>query len=122
MSRFTSYVPVRPGVLGTVYLIHLHTPLGHAGHYLGWARKKGLDARLAAHLAGYGSRLLAVALDRGITWELARTWERADRYWERRLKNRGGAYPLCPICTPDTMRALTVVNGPLRRVKLTMAA
>jgi hypothetical protein len=117
VSRFASYVPVKPGVLGVVYLIHFHTPLGHAGHYIGYCRKGGLDARLAAHLAGCGSRLLAVALERGITWELARTWDRADRYWERRLKNCGGAYPVCPVCSPDNMRALVVVNGPLRARK-----
>lgn len=80
---------------GTVYLLHFDEPFGHARHYLGWARN--LDARLAHHKRGTGANLLRHVAAAGIHWRLARTW-RGDRHLERRLKNRGGASRICPIC------------------------
>lgn len=82
---------------GTVYLLHLDPPYRHARHYTGWA--KDLDARLAEHARGAGARLLAVQLDAGGTFRLARTWA-ADRNRERSLKRQGGAARHCPICRP----------------------
>ncbi len=81
---------------GTVYLLHFSAPYRHAQHYIGFAAD--LPARLAQHEAGTGARLLQVVAECGITWTIARTWERATRTDERRLKNRGGASRLCPIC------------------------
>ena len=84
--------------LGTVYLIHLSPRYKHAGHYLGWA--KDLDKRVGEHLRGHShsSPLLKAALDSGCELTVARTWPDVDRHFERRLKNRGGAARLCPIC------------------------
>jgi hypothetical protein len=56
----------------TVYLLHLERPFRHARHYLGSALH--LDARLAEHARGGGSRLLAHVVAAGIGWQLARTW------------------------------------------------
>lgn len=78
-----------------VYLLHLDFPLRHAKHYTGFA--DDLDARLERHASGHGARMLAVCIERGITWTLARTWE-GDRNLERRLKSRKDATRLCPIC------------------------
>jgi predicted GIY-YIG superfamily endonuclease len=83
-------------VIGTVYLLHFDQPYKHARHYLGWALN--LEARLAHHRAGTGARLLQVLKDEGIGWQLARTWENADKSRERRLKNTGGASRYCPMC------------------------
>lgn len=69
----------------TVYLLHLSAPLAHARHYVGFARD--VDRRLAHHKNGTGARMLAVAVERGIGFELARVWPEADRTFERRLKN-----------------------------------
>ena len=80
---------------GTIYLLHFDAPFGHAQHYLGWA--KHLDARLQHHERGTGANLLRHVRNAGIGWQLSRTWQ-GDRYLERRLKNRGGAARLCPIC------------------------
>ena len=80
---------------GTVYLLHFSAPLAHAGHYLGWA--KDVDARLARHRAGQGSRLVAVAVASGRTVEVARTWT-GDRHLERRLKGQHHGPRLCPVC------------------------
>ena len=84
---------------GTVYLIHFLTPYKHAKHYLGYCNKEEekLGQRLARHMAGRGARLMAVIIAAGIGWKVARTW-RGDRHLERRLKNRGGATRLCPLC------------------------
>jgi len=81
-----------------VYLLHFDEPYRHAQHYLGWAPDRTLDARLAHHLNGTGSRLCAVVLAAGITWRLARVWVDGDRTLESRLKRRGGRSRLCPIC------------------------
>jgi hypothetical protein len=77
-----------------VYLLHFDKPYRH---YLGWAAD--LDARLSAHSAGNGGRLMAVIKAAGIGYQLARTWEGADRYRERELKKRHNAPRLCPICS-----------------------
>jgi predicted GIY-YIG superfamily endonuclease len=80
---------------GTIYLLHFDRPYKHARHYLGWA--SDLEARLAAHSAGHGARLLEVARQHGIGWTLARTWP-GTRVRERQIKNQGGASRCCPAC------------------------
>lgn len=81
--------------VGTIYLIHFDEPYKHARHYIGWARD--LDARLEHHRNGTGARLLQVLKQNGIGWQLARTWP-GTRDQERRLKNRGSAARVCPLC------------------------
>jgi predicted GIY-YIG superfamily endonuclease len=85
------------GDTGTVYLIHLDKPYKHARHYLGWTNN--LDARLEAHQAGHGARLMEVVKAAGITWRLARTWP-GSRDRERAIKNRHEAPRLCLECSP----------------------
>jgi hypothetical protein len=89
----------RRSTRGTVYLLHLSEPFGHARHYTGFASGggRGLARRLAQHGTSSGARLLAVARAAGITWELARTWP-GSRSRERQLKNQGGAARRCPLC------------------------
>lgn len=84
----------------TIYLLHLNSPLVHAKHYMGYT--DDLDARLERHQIGNGARMLAVCIERGIGWQLVRTWT-GDRRLERRLKNRRDAPRLCPICDARAM-------------------
>jgi predicted GIY-YIG superfamily endonuclease len=86
---------VPPQPVGTIYLIHFDRPYQHAGHYLGWT--SDLNARLAAHANGSGSRLMSVITAAGIGWQLARTWT-GSRYRERQLKIQGGHSRKCPLC------------------------
>jgi predicted GIY-YIG superfamily endonuclease len=86
---------VAPTGVGTVYLLHFDRPYKHARHYIGWT--DNLSARLAAHAAGHGARLLSVVHAAGIGWTLARTWP-GGRARERQLKNQGGAARCCPQC------------------------
>jgi predicted GIY-YIG superfamily endonuclease len=88
---------------GTVYLLHLHGELGNArhraSHYLGWARD--VRARLRHHQSGdraRGAAFTAAAVERGIAFEVARTWP-GGRALERRLKRRKAARALCPLCS-----------------------
>lgn len=89
------------GEPGVIYLIHFNTRYKHAGHYLGWTTDLG--ARLAAHSAGTGARLMEVIREAGITWRVARTWT-GDRAYERKLKTwgvaRNGRCPLCRGAAP----------------------
>jgi predicted GIY-YIG superfamily endonuclease len=86
----------------TVYLVHLDQrlgtdhPKGGAGHYLG--QTVDLDRRLAQHRDGTGSRILAAAVQRGIGFDVVRTWP-GGREEERRLKNHHNAPKLCPRCS-----------------------
>lgn len=97
-ARVRTLSPEHPG--GTVYLLHLEEPFGHARHYTGWADGGNLSRRLAHHLAGSGANLLRHVGKAGIGWELARTWP-GDRREERRLKKQGGASRRCPLCIPS---------------------
>jgi predicted GIY-YIG superfamily endonuclease len=101
---------VRGVSIVAVYLLHFDRKLGHAQHYLGYS--EDLDQRFAAHRAGNGARLLEVLKERGISWQLARTWPDGDRKLERRLKRWHGGGQLCPICDA---RAMGRGNGANRR-------
>lgn len=112
-------------VIGTVYLLCFADhglPITHgrvARHYLGWTARP-VEERIADHLKGQGSPLVAAVVDRHgpdvVT--LARTWPGADRHYERALKNRRKGTALCPAChaagrTPVLVRT----NPPLRPLK-----
>ena len=83
---------------GLVYLLHLDPPYRHARHYLGWTRD--LAARLEAHRAGQGARLMEVVKQAGGSFHLARTWP-GGRDRERAIKDRHEAPKLCPECSPS---------------------
>jgi hypothetical protein len=103
----------QPGPQGWVYLLCFrdpttgqHRPLqGHgcrgqyAGHYWGWTQD--LVRRITQHhnpsWTGAG-RLVQVALEAGLSFELAWLEYPATRGRERRLKNQGSAYRRCPLC------------------------
>jgi predicted GIY-YIG superfamily endonuclease len=68
------------------YLLHFSEPFGHARHYTG-STTRGVEERVAEHVAGQGANLTALAVQVGITLTLARTWD-GDRAMETRLKYR----------------------------------
>jgi hypothetical protein len=105
---------VQPGPVGWVYLLCFrdpatgqHQPLHgngvrgqYAGHYWGWTddliRRITREHRNPRwHGAG---RLVQVALEAGLSFELAWLEYPATRGRERRLKNQGSAYRRCPLC------------------------
>jgi hypothetical protein len=103
----------QPGPQGWVYLLCFrdpatgeHRPLQgqgcrgqYAGHYWGWTQD--LIRRISQHhnptWTGAG-RLVQVALQAGLSFELAWLEYPATRGRERRLKNQGSAYRRCPLC------------------------
>jgi hypothetical protein len=105
---------VQPGPVGWVYLLCFRDPTtGHhrplqgngcrgqyAGHYWGWTddliRRINHEHR-NPRWRGAG-RLVQVALEAGLTFELAWLEYPATRGRERRLKNQGSAYRRCPLC------------------------
>jgi hypothetical protein len=104
----------QPGPVGWVYLLCFrdpatgqHRPLQgngcrgqYAGHYWGWTddliRRINREHR-NPRWRGAG-RLVQVALEAGLTFELAWLEYPATRGRERRLKNQGSAYRRCPLC------------------------
>lgn len=101
-ARSQQLVREHPG--GTVYLVCLDEPFGHARHYLGWAGPGNLAQRQAHHRAGTGANLLRHVAKAGIEWQLVRTWA-GDRHRERQLKARGHARA-CPRCRPQLVEHL----------------
>jgi hypothetical protein len=84
-----------------VYLLHFDRPYHHACHYLGFTRN--LEERIRLHREGKSQVALMRALAAaGIGFTVVRVWEGGDRALERKLKRRGGAARLCPICNPDS--------------------
>ncbi|HMN26689.1 MAG TPA: hypothetical protein PKE45_00940 [Caldilineaceae bacterium] len=55
---------------------------------MGHCADRRLEQRLAEHRSGAGARLPAVAAERGIDFDLVRTWPKATRQDERRLKRQ----------------------------------
>jgi hypothetical protein len=106
--RARTHLLTRPHPGGTVYLLHLDPPFGHARHYTGWA--SDLYGRLTHHGTSDGANLLWHAAKAGGTWTLARTWP-GDRNLERRLKRAGGAARRCPVCRPDLAARLVVASS-----------
>jgi predicted GIY-YIG superfamily endonuclease len=78
-------------------------PKGSASHYLGWA--EDVEARMAEHRAGRGARILAACIQRGIAFDVVRTWAGVDRNFERRLKRQHNAWRHCPRCGCRRSRA-----------------
>jgi hypothetical protein len=103
----------QPGPQGWVYLLCFRDPVSgehrplqgqgcrgqYAGHYWGWT--DNLIRRINEHRnpawTGAG-RLVQVALEAGLSFELAWLEYPATRGRERRLKNQGSAYRRCPLC------------------------
>jgi len=85
-----------------VYLIHLDEPLGHARHYVGWSID--IYERVQAHMVCSGARMLAVAAERGLSFDAARIWPDAGMELERALKRGGNVMMHCPLCC-DVYRA-----------------
>lgn len=93
-------------VAGTVYLLHFGEPYPRderAGvqHYLGWAADA--ERRLAEHLAGHGSPLVAAVHRAGIAVELVATWP-GTRHDERARKRRRRHADYCPRCAEEAAR------------------
>lgn len=81
-----------------VYLIHFDTPLAHARHYVGYCEDGRLEQRLEEHRRGEGANILRVCNERGISYDVVRTWEGADRARERKIKNTNHVPYYCPVC------------------------
>lgn|GEM_PF-2567292 len=91
-----------------VYLLHFDAPIcpGHpTRHYLGWTCN--LQERLHLHAQGRGARLTQVALERGITWQVAAVWP-GDRGYERLLKLRKNTPRMCPVCQRELRACASV--------------
>lgn len=91
-----------------VYLLHFEQPIseGHTTqHYIG--STDNLTRRIWQHANGHGARLCEVAKERGIGFQVVRTWE-GGRREERKLKRRKSGPLLCPICA--ARRAVEAVD------------
>lgn len=96
---------------GLIYLLHFARPISErhtCQHYIGWCLD--LNERLAMHRAGHGSRLTQVAVERGIGFEVVRTWI-GSREFERHLKNRKQGPRLCPMCNPTRRPARPIIDA-----------
>jgi hypothetical protein len=93
--------PWNASTVGEVYILHFSAPIGNAanaralaGHYIGFT--DDLDARLAKHRAGTGSKLVAAAVAKGITFEVFH-WP-APLATEKLIKRYKKTSAFCPAC------------------------
>ena len=88
----------------TVYLLHLKIPEGCnwvTRHYIGYTTRS-VKARLKRHRAGDGARMLALANNLGIRYNVVKTWNfetREEAYaFEQRFKQAGHYARHCKVC------------------------
>ena len=86
--------------MGTTYLIHFDRPYRHARHYLGHTELPWPE-RIQRHRNGNGARLLQALDEKGIGWQVVRTWPDTPWEFEQRLKAMKNSPLLCPVCNPD---------------------
>ncbi len=89
-----------------VYLIHFEQPYRHARHYLGYSHD--VEARLRAHQAGTGARLMEVITAAGIPWHVAKVWPTGTPELERALKLWHSGVRLCPTCKQERLYVRTL--------------
>lgn len=112
------------GRTSTVYLLHLEPAYSvayvdrdgvdrvkRAGHYLG-STAQAVEARIAEHVAGRGSPLIAAAIAAGSRVELVKTWP-GGRDLERRLKRAHHHARHCSTCRHAAIVAAGYVAVPL---------
>lgn len=99
-----------------VYLLHFHSKLFHAQHYIGLT--SNIEARLAAHTNGQsGVKMITNGFfANGIPFDKARTWtfqtEHAARAFESYLKRTyKHTARLCPFCSADAACWMTTPPG-----------
>jgi hypothetical protein len=68
-----------------------------ARHYLAFSEGEVAD-RVAQHLSGRGSPLLAALIAAGAAASVERTWREVERNFERALKRRHETPRPCPLC------------------------
>ena len=96
---------------GYVYVLHFDKPLCHAQHYIGCTCD--VRQRLITHAQGRGARIVAAAMEQGITWRLAAlgvTHVAGMRRIERQLKEWHGCKEQCSLCTAEP-RAIPGTKG-----------
>jgi predicted GIY-YIG superfamily endonuclease len=86
-----------------VYLIHFDKPFKYAKHYIGYCNDRGLKKRIDRHKSGDGAKLLRAVIQAGIDFNVVRTWDKADRAFERKLHKRKNTKRLCPVCQGETI-------------------
>jgi len=98
-----------------VYLLHFHSPIEHAKHYIG--STADIAKRMAEHASGNGARITNELGQRGIGFTLARVWEVPSRDFERKFKDQNNGPRFCPICHPGdyqkTLKGLQSISKAL---------
>jgi hypothetical protein len=83
---------------GYVYVLHFSKPISPkhtTQHYAGWTYH--MASRIDQHLHGRGARLTQVAIEPGITFEIAAIFP-GDRNYERKIKNSKNLRRYCSVC------------------------
>ncbi len=113
-----------------VYLIHLHQPLRHARHYVGWTRD--LAARMNTHARGTSdsSHYMRAVHRAGISWTLVRVWQfdsdqaarDFERLWKtrrlpdgRQIRAKYHTHRACPYCRDQALERVRDAMRDLRR-------
>jgi hypothetical protein len=113
--------PWNAATQGEVYLFHFHQPLGNlsnpraqALHYCGFA--EDLPARIAKQLSGHGAKIVAAAMERGISYDLYH-WP-ACLAVEKLIKKAHRTALYCPSCAAAAGRRARPLPVPAVQLEL----
>jgi nickel-dependent lactate racemase len=85
----------------SVDLLHIDPPYKHARHYIGWSKDYRPNERINQHSldTAKANPLVKAAIAAGCIVSVAHIWhQRANRKFERQLKNRKDTPKFCPLC------------------------
>lgn len=97
-----------------VYILHFHSTLNHAQHYVG--STGDVKQRLAAHAAGEGANITKVITQAGNHWTLAGLFQSSvakARQHERKLKDQKNTPNYCEVCNPSAPNLPGTTRYPL---------
>lgn len=100
-----------PGQVGTVYLLHLDTPLSSGQqHYTGWTQDLGRRIYDHRHNGSASSGVCRKARREGVGFTVAAIVEGATKRDERVVQSLPKRY-FCPMCDPQAESFLRQVYG-----------
>src|SRR5258706_1605825 len=97
-----------------IYILCIVPPYKHAHHYIGYSANVAERISQNMSKSSKASPLIIAAINAGSIVTQTAEWE-GDRTVERKLKRRGSAKQLCPVCRVEYLKRKASQRRALRR-------